>query len=219
MQFDVVSVFVAGSVAFLSPCILPLMPTYVALLTGGNGRFWPSALCFWAGFTLVFIAMGATASWLGQWFLTYQTYLQQGGAVFVFLMGLQMLGWLPMGRLQREWRPWLTGTVTGPFSAFLLGMAFTAGWTPCTGPVLAVVLAYAGSVGVWQYGVYLLFIYALGFALPFLLLGWLLTRYALRLQGWYRYLPYVQRFSGIILLVLAVLLGSGRLGPLLGNLL
>ncbi|WP_425060675.1 Thiol:disulfide interchange protein DsbD [Sporomusa carbonis] len=213
-NLTLLTVFGAGVVSFLSPCVLPLLPTYTALLAGtgaqdrqpGCWTFLMNASCFLSGFTLVFVAMGATASYLGQLFFDYQDMIRKAGAVFMVLMGLQVLGVLQIPRLGREYRPLLNSAFNGPVGAFVLGLAFTAGWTPCTGPILATVLMYAGTTATVSQGAFLLFIYAMGFCLPFLAIALLINRYMSKIQGMYGWLPVIQKTAGLILITAGIVI-------------
>lgn len=205
--------FAAGMVSFASPCVLPLVPVYMAMLTGaGEGeeaakwRFIVNGVFFMLGFTLVFMAMGATASLLGQLFLDYQDILRKVGGGFIILMGLQLAGVLRLPGLGRNWR-WSPGrSLHGPLGAFLLGLAFTAGWTPCIGPILAAILAYAGMAGEVSRGLYLLLAYSAGFALPFLVFSFFCQRYLTQARALYRWLPVLQRMAGAILVISGIML-------------
>jgi cytochrome c-type biogenesis protein len=207
---SLLAAFAAGVVSFLSPCVLPIVPAYLAVLAGGEAdgrrRYVANTACFFAGFTVVFIVMGATASLLGQLFLEHQDIVRKLGAVFIALMGLQLAGLLRLPALDRERRLSPGGRLTGPAGAFVLGMALTAGWTPCVGPILAAILAYAGIGGTLTRGVLLLSAYAAGFALPFLLFTVFYRRYAARIRARYRWLPAVQKAAGAVLVATGVLL-------------
>ncbi|SDE83539.1 cytochrome c biogenesis CcdA family protein [Sporomusa acidovorans] len=214
-NLTLVTVFGAGVVSFLSPCVLPMLPTYAALLAGTGTQtqsglrqwlFIVNALSFLSGFALTFIAMGATASLIGEFFFYYQEVIRKVGAVFMAIMGLQLLGLIKIPCLDREYRPLLQGAFAGPFGAFLLGLAFTAGWTPCTGPILATVLMYAGSAATVVQGAFLLFVYAMGFCLPFLFLALVLNRYLDQIKGLYKWLPLIQQAAGAVLVAAGILI-------------
>lgn len=213
-NLTLITVFGAGVVSFLSPCVLPMLPTYTALLAGtgtqgkpgsGHWNFVVNALSFLSGYTLIFVVMGATASYIGEFFANYQEVIRKAGAAFMAVMGLQVLGILKLPGLEHEYRPLLQGTFAGPCGAFLLGLAFTAGWTPCTGPILATVLMYAGSTATVIQGAFLLFVYALGFCLPFLVLAILINRYISQVKGIYKWLPLIQQVAGTVLVVAGIL--------------
>lgn len=208
-NITLLTVFGAGIISFLSPCVLPMLPTYTALLagtgvqnsTGSRWTFFVNAVSFLSGYTIIFVVMGATASYVGELFLDYQEVIRKVGAVFMVIMGLQVLGVLKIPGLEREHRPFLNSTFAGPVGAFLLGLAFTAGWTPCTGPILATVLMYAGASATVSQGAFLLLVYSLGFCLPFLALAMLINRYMNKIRGMYKWLPVIQRVAGVILIV------------------
>ncbi|MCX7781415.1 MAG: cytochrome c biogenesis protein CcdA [Negativicutes bacterium] len=202
--------FVAGIGSFLSPCVLPMMPTYAALLAGsdpyktGHTAFLINSLAFLTGFTFIFMAMGATASLFGQFFFDYQSVIRKAGAVFMFIMGLQLAGFLKIGALEREYRPLYKFTFQGPVGAFLLGIAFTAGWTPCTGPILASILIYAGTTATMMQGAFLLFVYAMGFSVPFLVIALVCNRYLTQIKGLYKWLPAIHKMAGYVLMLVGV---------------
>lgn len=203
--------FAGGLLSFLSPCVLPLLPTFSALLAGSAGessdrpwRIYLNAICFLAGFTLVFILMGATASFLGEWFFDHQPEIRKVGALLIVVMGLNLSGLIKINRLEREYRPLLARTFQGPFGAFLLGISFTVGWTPCTGPILAAILLYAGGKATVVFGGELLLAYAVGFSLPFFLLAVVLRQYLARVRNIYEWLPQIQQLTGYMLIIIGV---------------
>jgi cytochrome c-type biogenesis protein len=218
-----ISVFTAGILSFASPCVLPLLPVYGAVLTGGeyrsdNGKWRVlfNSVCFLGGFTTVFMLMGASASYLGQVFFDNQPLLRKIGSVFIILMGLYMLGVLELPLFSREYRPLMGRVFQGPAGSFVLGVAFTAGWTPCIGPVLAGVLAYAGSLDTLRQGAALLFVYALGFCLPFLALAVTTDKWLPKYQKFFVYLPQIQRVFGVLLIIAGVLIYFDLVTRLIG---
>jgi cytochrome c-type biogenesis protein len=219
-DISLLAAFAAGAVSFLSPCVLPVVPAYLAVLAGGEDgtrrQFVVRTACFFAGFTVVFVAMGATASLLGRLFLEHQDIVRRVGAVFIVLMGLQLAGLLRLPGLDRERRFTPGASLRGPLGAFVLGLAITAGWTPCVGPILAAILAYAGIDGTVGRGILLLTAYSAGFALPFLLFTLLYRRYSARIRTRYRWLPLIQRAAGAVLVATGVLLYFNLLQQVLG---
>ncbi|ADI13558.1 cytochrome c biogenesis CcdA family protein [Truepera radiovictrix] len=206
--------FVAGVLSFLSPCVLPLVPSYLAYVGGSHARSgarWAilsRSLLFVLGFSLIFVALGASASALGSLLSAYRYELSRLGGLLILGFGLFMLG-LRLPWLQRDVRLRFQGETRTPVGAVLLGMAFAAGWTPCIGPVLGAALTVAGASGTLGLGVTLLAFYALGLAVPFVLAALMLesfSRFSLRFR---RYLPWVERTSGAILVAAGVLMLTG----------
>ena len=210
--------FLAGFLSFISPCVLPLLPTFSLILAknsqqdgGESRRLYANTTAFLAGFTLVFVLLGASASLIGAWLFSYQEILRQGAAVLIIAMGLFMTGWIKITVLLREYRPFQRRGFDGIGGAFLLGCGFTLGWTPCTGPMLATILLYAGDTATVGAGALLLLVYSLGFAVPFFLLAVIWRRHIMKLRAFYQYLPRIQQAAGIVLVLLGVLLWSDSL--------
>lgn len=206
---------IAGVLSFLSPCVLPLVPSYLAYVgvsgTAGRAMALRNAALFVLGFSLVFIAMGASASALGSLIRQHQQTLTVAGGLLVMAFGLVMLGVIRLPFLYRDTRrPLGDGTDTQrPFGATLLGMAFAFGWTPCIGPILGAILTAAGASGTLAGGVGLLAAYAAGLALPFLLAAVAIepfTRLSRRLRPAIR---WVERASGVLLLVIGLMMVTG----------
>jgi cytochrome c-type biogenesis protein len=215
--------FVAGLLSFLSPCVLPLVPSYVTFVTGmtldeltARGRHAARrhatlhALLFVLGFSLVFVALGATATALGAALRRALPLLQQLGGVVIAGFGLSLLGVLRVPSLMRERRVHLASKPAGVAGSLLVGVAFGAGWTPCIGPVLASILLYAGMEATMTRGMLLLVAYSLGLGIPFLVaavgFNWYLAG-ARRVTRWLRPL---ELGAGAVLVVMGVLLFTGR---------
>ncbi len=209
--------FVAGLFSFLSPCVLPLVPTYLAYVGGSASGNANSArrtlvgrsLLFILGFSLVFIALGASASVLGSVLRGHRDLLTVGGGVVVMLFGLVMLGVIRVPALYRDTRPQYRGETRSPWGALLLGMAFAAGWTPCIGPILGGILTLAGAGGTLSHGVLLLLTYALGLGVPFVLAALALEPFLRVSKRLRRYLPWIERAAGALLLVAGLLMVTG----------
>ncbi len=209
------SAFLAGLLSFLSPCVLPMLPTYSLILAGtGERQIYRNSAAFLLGFTLVFILLGAAAFSLGQWLLAYQQEFRRAGAVVVLLFGIFLAADIKIPQLQREYRPFLQGHFSGTAGCFLLGMAFTFGWTPCVGPILAAILIYAGTAATVGEGVLLLLFYSMGFAIPFLLLAAAFRHLLPKIRGFYTWLPRLQRLTGVFLILLALLLWTDQLAKI-----
>ncbi len=221
----IVSVFLAGLVSFLSPCVLPMVPGYVSYVAGrslddlGGPTLFRVRLAvlglstsFVLGFSAVFIALGASATALGQLFQSYrfQADLIAGGVVILF--GLHMMGVFRFAWLVREWRmaEWTQGG--SPLGAFFLGTAFAFGWTPCIGPILGAILAISAVTASVSGGIALLSIYSLGLAIPFLLVAAFTGTFMGRFRGMGRVGHILQLISGAILVLVGVTILTGMMG-------
>lgn len=211
--------FVAGIVSFTAPCTLPLLPGYVSYVSGlstpgdvGPGdrrRVLAGALLFTLGFTVVFTAMGATASALG-WFLARHTvWLNRIAGGLIVVMGLTFTGVLRVPWLQRERRTDLGRFARGPASAAPLGAAFALGWTPCIGPVLAGILTTAAVQRTMGRGVVLLFVFSVGLALPFLWVAFGVLRGRSRLEWFRDHARAVEVAGGSVLVIMGVAVATG----------
>jgi len=210
--------FVAGLLSFLSPCVLPLIPSYVGFLTGltleelevRRGTALAHALWFVAGFSLIFIALGATASALGVLLLRSQVWIGRIGGVVVILFGLYLLGVLHPGLLMRERKVQLARKPLGYLGSAFVGVTFGAAWTPCIGPILGAILTLAAAQASVAHGAALLTAYSVGLALPFVLTALALDRFLAWFQHFRPYLVWVERIAGILLIVLGLLLVTDR---------
>jgi len=216
--------FVAGLLSFLSPCVLPLVPSYVGFITGmtlpevtGRRRAaLTHALLFVGGFSLVFVLLGASATALGRALNYYQVWLQRVGGVLIILFGLLCLGVFKVGLLTQERRLHLERKPVGYLGSALAGMAFAAGWTPCIGPVLGGILGLAATSHDVTRGMQLLAVYSAGLALPFLIAAVAVESFLDWFQRFRRFLPWVMRASGVLLIVVGVLLVTGEFTRLAG---
>jgi cytochrome c-type biogenesis protein len=210
-NLGIIGVFAAGLLSFASPCVLPLLPIYVSLLTAQNSESnkinsLGNVVAFCAGFTLIFVALGAAASSVGAVLLNNQTILRKVGAIFVILSGFYLLGFIKINFLQREYRPLLEKTFNGKFGSFFMGIAFGAGWTPCIGPVLMAVVALASQSATIGHGAFLLFIYSLGIAAPLLAFAMFFDKIGNRINILYKYLPIVQKIGGALMVLIGIIL-------------
>lgn len=205
--------FLGGLVSFFSPCVLPVVPAYFSFLVGSSlaGKvskrvLITRSLLFVLGFSLVFVLMGASASVLGRVIGAHRTLLMRAGGLIIVIFGLQMLGVLNIPWLLMEKRVHLASSQrTGGGKAFLLGLSFAAGWTPCIGPVLSGILFMAGSSGSMAKAAFLLAVYSLGLALPFLLFALLAERAVSWIRRSGRLVQWVSWIGGGILIVLGIL--------------
>lgn len=222
--------FTAGLLSFLSPCVLPLIPSYVGFLTGmsadelqaGGGERRRTALLhglwFVAGFTLVFVLLGAAASALGSLLRDYQHWLGRAGGILVILFGLYLLGILRPAFLMRERRIELSRKPLGYFGSGVVGFTFGAAWTPCIGPILGGILTLAATQSELGRGITLLAVYALGLAVPFLLTALALDKFLVWFQRFRPYIVWVDRIAGAMLIVLGILLVTDNFTLLAGYL-
>jgi cytochrome c-type biogenesis protein len=216
--------FAAGLLSFLSPCVLPLVPSYIGFLTGmtlpemeGRRRVaLLHALLFVAGFSLVFILLGASATALGRALNYYQVWLQRIGGVLIIAFGLVCLGVIKADWLTQERRMHLEHKPVGFLGSALVGMAFGAGWTPCIGPVLGAILGLAATSADLSRGMLLLAVYSAGLAVPFLVAAVAVERFLDWFQRFRKYLPWVMRISGALLVLVGVLLLTGEFTRLAG---
>lgn len=211
--------FLAGSLSFLSPCVLPLVPVYLTYLSGSTVRdgeaaqrveVFTHALLFVSGFTLVFILLfGLPATLLGSALNEYSDAIARVGGILVILFGLHTLGVFTIPQLNMTRRLELGQTAApGYLRSGLIGIAFAAGWTPCIGPLLGSVITMAFTQP--ASGVFFTFVYAMGLALPFLVTALLLTRATDFLRRVNRHALVVQRVSGVFLIAIGILLATGQ---------
>ena len=216
--------FAAGLLSFLSPCVLPLVPSYVGFLTGmtlpevtGRRRVaLTHALLFVGGFSLVFVLLGASATALGRALNYYQVWLQRIGGALIILFGLLCLGVFNPRLLSQERRLHLERKPVGYLGSVLVGMAFAAGWTPCIGQVLGAILGLAATSADVSRGMLLLAVYSAGLALPFLIAAVAVDSFLDWFQRFRRFLPWVMRISGVMLVFVGILLMTGEFTRLAG---
>jgi cytochrome c-type biogenesis protein len=226
-----VAAFAAGLVSFLSPCVLPLIPGYVSFITGFTpaqmaeerpaiSRVLVPSLLFVLGFSFVFVALGASASYLGSLLAPYRSVLARAAAVLVVAMGVLMLGVIHLPGLYGEKRFDLSRTRSlGRAVAPVMGMAFAFGWTPCVGPILASILALAGSSSDVGQGTLLLLTYSAGLGVPFVLSGVLFGRLRGTMRFFSAHSQTINRAAGTLLIVMGVLMFTGQLAAISGLLL
>lgn len=226
VQVGIAAALAAGLVSFLSPCVLPLIPAYLSFMTGlttaqlaEGGSAWRKilgpSLLFVAGFAVIFVSLGASASVIGQFLQQYRFLIEKVGGLVVVAFGVLMLGVIRVPWLYGEARIDLSKSRSfGRGAAFVMGMAFAAGWTPCVGPMLASILALAGSSGDVGRGALLLLAYSLGLGVPFIAVALLFGRITPVLRWLNRHALVMNRVAGVLLIVVGVLMVSGRLSVL-----
>ncbi len=213
-----------GLISFISPCVLPLVPPYLCYIGGvtlseleeeGPARaaargVVPASLAFVAGFSTVFVTLGATASAIGRAISTYANTLTVIGGVLVILMGLHFLGLFRIAFLNREARLHVRDIQPGLGGAYLLGLAFAFGWTPCIGPVLAAILGIAGASDTVGEGAFLLAVYSLGLGIPFIAAAIFAPLFLNWLRGFRRFLPVVEKGMGAFLVLTGIFFITGQ---------
>lgn len=223
--FAFVVAFAAGTLSFLSPCVLPLIPGYLSFMTGMTAaelseggrakRVAGTAVLFVLGFSAVFVSLGATASVIGSFLLDYRVIIEKVAGVAVILFGVLMLGIVKVPWLYGEARADLQRSRNfGRGAAFVMGAAFAAGWTPCVGPILGSILTMAGSSGSVGSGALLLVAYSLGLGVPFVLVAVLFGRLKGALRWINRHSLVINRVAGALLVVVGLLIVTGWFGPL-----
>ena len=224
-QISFVAAFSAGLLSFVSPCVLPLVPSYISYITGLSVEQLTDAservkfkkaivlnsLLFIAGFSSVFIAFGASASLLGQVLITYQDHIRRIGGILIILFGLYLLGILNLNFLKIEHRYQFRNRPAGYLGSFLIGIAFAAGWTPCVGPVLGSILLYAGTTDSLLDGVVLLTFYSFGLGLPLFLTALGVDRFLAYFKEIRTYLWGVSTLSGVLLVVAGAMIYANSL--------
>ena len=209
--------FTAGVLSFLSPCVLPLVPSYVTFVTGlsledmSRSRHVAlvHSLLFVSGFTAIFVAMGAGATAIGVVLALYRDWISRVGGMLLVLFGLVLLEVIRVPALARDRRIYLADKPVGYLGSVLVGIAFGAGWTPCIGPVLGGILSLASASASMSRGVGLLFAYSAGLAIPFLLASLAIERFLELFAKMRRGLAWISRVSGVLLILVGVLLAAG----------
>jgi cytochrome c-type biogenesis protein len=214
---SVIAAFGAGLISFLSPCVLPLVPSYLALISGthvSRRKTVIATLGFIGGFTLIFCLLGAGASTIGGWLLTNQQTLQRISGLIIIFFGLMMTGVATIPALQRERRFHVDPAKYGVAGPTIMGMAFAFGWTPCIGPILGPILALAATTETVWSGVSLLFVYSLGLGVPFFVSALAIDKLATTF-GWVKrhYRP-INAVAGSIMVIFGIVLFTGNLGQI-----
>jgi cytochrome c-type biogenesis protein len=224
-EVSLLIVFAAGLLSFLSPCVLPLIPGYIAFVTdisitdmtdnNGAGRksasVMRSSLLFVMGFSLVFVSLGATATSIGSFLTDKIPLLVNIAGIIVIAFGLQQIGIFKFRFMMTTKQINLPANKLGPFKAPLLGAAFAFGWTPCIGPILAAILTYAATMETVKKGVLLLIVYSAGLGIPFLLTTLAMNKFFKIFDRIKQHMDLIQKISGTILVLLGILIITGQL--------
>lgn len=220
--------FLAGLISFISPCVLPIVPPYLAWLaglsfeelksetidSGTRRRIILAALAFVLGFATVFIALGATASVIGKTIAQYFDILSIIAGVIIIVMGLHFVGAFRIALLYREARIQVSHKPAGMIGAYVMGLAFAFGWTPCVGPVLAAILFVAGSEGTALRGASLLAAYSFGIGIPFLLAAVFASRFLAWAARFKRHMHKVEIAMGVLLILTGILFITGQMSAI-----
>ncbi|HKP73524.1 MAG TPA: cytochrome c biogenesis protein/redoxin [Pyrinomonadaceae bacterium] len=217
--------FIGGLASFLSPCVLPLVPGYISLISGvsidhlredGQTRqrtalraVMFNSLAFNAGLSLIFLALGAAAGFIGS-AITSNPWVRIIGGLVIIAFGLQLMGVLKIGLLYRDTRQFSNEKPRGMLGSFTLGVAFAAGWTPCIGPILGGILGLAATSGGWKSGLVLSAFYAAGLAVPFLLTGLGINKFLSFYSRFRRHLHKVEVASGVLLVAIGLLVATNN---------
>lgn len=214
---------VSGMFSFLSPCVLPLVPAYICFITGNSyqdvregdkiakwAMFWP-AVAFVLGFSTVFIALGAGASAAQGFLLEYKEIFAKISGVMIIVLGLHFAGVIKLSFLYKEARFQTSGEQKGLVGAYVIGLAFAFGWTPCIGPILATILTLAATQEHFSQGVALLAVYSLGLGVPFIIASVAINKF-LRASGRLRkHMQTIERVIGVLLIVTGIAIFTGSL--------
>lgn len=210
--------FSAGLLSFLSPCVLPLVPSYVTFITGmtledlqhTRRETLLHAILFVCGFSLIFLALGAGATVLGQLMLRYREWISRFGGALIIVFGLYMLGLFNFAFLAKDTRLHLSNKPIGYFGTLVVGIAFGAGWSPCIGPILGAIITMAASEADLQRGLLLLAAYSAGLAVPFLLAALMVDRFLKVFARFRHQMVWVNRIAGVMLVLVGLLMVTGR---------
>ncbi|MCJ7580247.1 MAG: cytochrome c biogenesis protein CcdA [Candidatus Aminicenantes bacterium] len=222
-NISVLVAFTAGLISFLSPCILPMIPSYLAFITGISleelsqdqnlkkvrKSVITNSLLFILGFSILFIAMGASATFIGKFLAKNIRWLEIIGGTFVVILGLHFAGLFKIKFLERERKIHLDKKPLGALGTVLVGMAFGAGWTPCVGPILGSILTMAAATQNVAKGIILLISYSIGLGIPFLLTGLLIHKFFEYFKTIRKYFRVITLVGGILLVIIGLLLITG----------
>lgn len=225
-----IGAFIAGLLSFLSPCVLPLIPSYIMYITGISYADMlaehPShiirqksilhSLSFICGFTVVFVLLGASATFIGSFLHEHAVIIRKVGGILLVFLGLHVTGLLPFKFLLGEKRVTIKHKPAGYAGSFLVGIVFAAGWTPCIGPILAAILAVAATEDKVYQGILLLLLYSMGLGVPFFLSALAMHRFLAMFNRFKKYIRICEVITGIFLMVIGVLIYTNWLSRLSG---
>lgn len=210
----------AGVLSFLSPCVLPIFPSYLSFITGltfedltthsDKRKMFTvtltNSIVFVLGFSTIFVALGASSSFVGEFFLEYQKWIRIAGGILTIAFGLFIAGFMKLDFLLREKKFYVKSKHAGLVGTYLIGMSFAAGWTPCIGPILGAILLYSAGHGSAAYGLKLLSVYSAGLAIPFIVSALALNTFLSFTRILYKHMALIKVLSGIVLIIFGILL-------------
>ncbi len=216
-NYSIGASFVAGIVSFLSPCILPLIPIYLSYITGISVEQLQLeeknikknlflSIFFVAGFTFIFVLMGASATVIGSYLIRNQKILKILGGIIIIIFGFHLMGIFKIKKFYTEKRVIIKKTKISYVGAFIFGMAFSAGWTPCVGPILSSILILAANEETILNGIILLFFYSIGIGIPFILTSLLLNKFLQIFDRIKKHYKKIETVSGCLLIIIGILL-------------
>lgn len=217
--------FIAGLLSFLSPCVLPLIPSFITYITGLSftdlQAEHPShkvrqqiiihTLLFIAGFTFVFVLMGASATFIGSFMQAHMPMIRKAGGVLIIVFGIHVSGVIPIHLLLGEKRFTIQRKPAGYLGSFLVGLTFAAGWTPCIGPILASILLVAATEDEVLHGIALLLTYSMGLAIPFFLSSLALHQFLVAFNRYKKYIRIFEIITGMLMVIVGVLIFTNNL--------
>lgn len=227
-SFPIFASLLAGILTFISPCILPLIPVYITLVTGlsieelDNRKnllsVFLSSICFVLGFTTVFVFLGLSVTIIGQFFLNNIDILRTVGGIIIIIFGLHLLGIFKIKLLYKQfgWMDKIKRT-SNYFTIYLIGCAFAFSWTPCVDPILASILIMAATQGTIAKGTFLLLIYSLGLAIPFILTALFVSKFLTLFNSLKKYYKVIEIISGALLILMGILIISGGFNKITMN--
>ncbi len=223
-----ISAFLGGLLSFLSPCVLPLIPSYVSFITGISFEDFKTgdkarirkltivnSLAFVIGFSTVFVLLGVSSSYVGRFFAVYYDHIRIVGGIIIIVMGLYVMGVIKLDFLSAERRVHLYSKPRGHFGSFIVGLTFGAGWTPCIGPILGTILLIASTTGSAMEGFKLLLVYSAGLAIPFVATALLINSFLSHFSAIQKYMKVIMIISGLMLIGFGIILLTDKVYVLL----
>ena len=223
-EVSIIISFIAGLLTFLSPCVLPLFPSYITYITGRSFEELKAhdrsidirritaihSLFFILGFSIIFVLLGITFAYLGSFFGIRKTYLERIGGVLIILFGLHISGALKLGFLTKQTKVSYKSRRLGYIGSILIGMAFAVGWTPCVGPILSSILIYATTLESLPRATVLLLVYSLGLGVPFFIGSLAINQFLFIFNRFKAFMRFVPILTGVFLVIVGLLLFFGQ---------